>query len=114
VRHAQQWRSILVRSGRLATRWPSAVLIAAIRNCDFPFAGSALTMQSMDGRTKGSAMSNERPGVGGRLRELLDRLFEGLERAKLKDLERSIARAANEREVSQRVHRLEAGEAPFA
>jgi hypothetical protein len=43
----------------------------------------------------------------------IDRLFETLERAKLKDLERSIARAANEREVSQRVHRLEAGEAPF-
>ena len=47
------------------------------------------------------------------VRAWIDRLFETLERAKLKDLERSIARAANEREVSQRVHRLEAGEAPF-
>lgn len=45
------------------------------------------------------------------LRGLVDRLFESLERSQLKDLERSIARAANEREVSQRVHRLEAGEA---
>ena len=44
------------------------------------------------------------------VRAWIDRLFETLERAKLKDLERSIARAANEREVSQRVHRLEAGE----
>ena len=59
-------------------------------------------------------MSNERSSVEGGVRGLLDRLFETLERAKLKDLERSIARAANEREVSQRVHRLEAGEAPFA
>lgn len=49
----------------------------------------------------------------GAVRAWIDRLFETLERAKLKDLERSIARAANEREVSQRVHRLEAGEAPF-
>jgi len=71
-------------------------------------------MESMDASTNGEAMSNERPAAGGRLRELLDRLFESLERAKLKDLERSIARAANERAVSQRVHRLEAGEAPLA
>ncbi len=48
------------------------------------------------------------------VRAWIDRLFETLERAKLKDLERSIARAANEREVSQRVHKLEAGEAPLA
>lgn len=48
------------------------------------------------------------------VRAWIDRLFESLERAKLKDLERSIERAANEREVSQRVHRLEAGDAPFA
>jgi len=59
-------------------------------------------------------MSNARSSVVGGLRGLLDRLFESLERAKLMDLERSIARAANEREVSQRVHRLEAGEAPLA
>lgn len=59
-------------------------------------------------------MSNETSSVVGAVRGLLDRLFESLERAKLKDLERSIARAANEREVSQRVHRLEAGEAPLA
>jgi hypothetical protein len=44
------------------------------------------------------------------VRTVLDRVFESLERAQLKDLERSIARAANEREVSQRVHRLEAGD----
>lgn len=56
-------------------------------------------------------MSNDGSAVVSGLRGLLDRLFESLERAKLKDLERSIARAANEREVSQRVHRLEAGEA---
>lgn len=59
-------------------------------------------------------MSNETSSVVGAVSGLLDRLFESLERAKLKDLERSIARAANEREVSQRVHRLEAGEAPLA
>ena len=59
-------------------------------------------------------MSNERSSVVGGVRGLLDWLFETLERAKLKDLERSIARAANEREVSQRVHKLEAGEAPLA
>lgn len=59
-------------------------------------------------------MSNETSSVVGAVRGLLDRLFESLERAKLMDLERSIARAANEREVSQRVHRLEAGEAPLA
>jgi hypothetical protein len=59
-------------------------------------------------------MSNEKSSIVGGVRGLLDRLFETLERAKLKDLERSIARAANEREVSQRVHKLEAGEAPLA
>ncbi|GEM_PF-2334866 len=48
------------------------------------------------------------------VRAWIDRLFETLERAKLKDLERSIERAANEREVSQRVHKLESGEAPLA
>ena len=88
--------------------------ITSIRNCDFPFARVTLTMESMVSSTMGEAMSNERSSVVGGLRALLERLFESLERAKLKDLERSIARAAHEREVSQRVHRLEAGEAPFA
>ena len=59
-------------------------------------------------------MSNEKSSIVGGVRGLLDRLFETLERAKLKDLEWLIARAANEREVSQRVHKLEAGEAPLA
>ncbi|MGE5160616.1 MAG: hypothetical protein ACM3O5_03840 [Betaproteobacteria bacterium] len=68
----------------------------------------------MVARMDGEAMGNERSSVAGGLRGLLERLFESLERAKLRDLERSIARAANEREVSQRVHRLEAGETPFA
>ena len=58
-------------------------------------------------------MSNKEASMSSALREWVDQLFESLERAKLKDLERSIARAANEREVSQRVHRLEAGETPF-
>jgi hypothetical protein len=58
-------------------------------------------------------MSNMESSKLAAVRAWIDRLFETLERAKLKDLERSIARAANEREVSQRVHRLEAGEAPF-
>ena len=64
--------------------------------------------------TDGAAMSNETSSVVGGVRGLLDRLFETLERAKLKDLERSVAQAANEREVSQRVHKLEAGEGPLA
>jgi hypothetical protein len=59
-------------------------------------------------------MSNMESMKSSAVRAWIDRLFESLERAKLKDLERSIARAANEREVSQRVHRLEAGETPFA
>jgi hypothetical protein len=59
-------------------------------------------------------MSNMESTKSSAVRAWIDRLFESLERAKLKDLERSIARAANEREVSQRVHRLEAGETPFA
>lgn len=58
-------------------------------------------------------MSNERTTMVGAVSRWVERLFESLERAKLKDLERSIARAANEREVSQRVHRLETGEAPL-
>ncbi len=58
-------------------------------------------------------MSSEKSSIVGTLRGLIDRLFENLERSQLKDLERSIARAANEREVSQRVHRLEAGDAHF-
>lgn len=59
-------------------------------------------------------MSHEQSSIVGTLRGLIDRLFENLERSQLKDLERSIERAANEREVSQRVHRLEAGDAPFS
>ncbi|MGB2818810.1 MAG: hypothetical protein WBA53_06230 [Burkholderiaceae bacterium] len=58
-------------------------------------------------------MSSEKSSIVGTLRGLIDRLFENLERSQLKDLERSIARAANEREVSQRVHRLEAGDVHF-
>ena len=58
-------------------------------------------------------MSSRNFSIVGTVRGLIDRLFESLERSQLKDLERSIARAANEREVSQRVHRLEAGDAPF-
>ena len=58
-------------------------------------------------------MSHEKSSIVEMVRGLIDRLFENLERSQLKDLERSIARAANEREVSQRVHRLEAGDVPF-
>lgn len=58
-------------------------------------------------------MSKERSSIAVALRGMIDRLFESLERSQLKDLERSIARAANEREVSQRVHRLETGDAPL-
>ena len=58
-------------------------------------------------------MSNGPSSIVGTVRGLIDRLFEHLERSQLKDLERSIERAANEREVSQRVHRLEAGDAPL-
>jgi hypothetical protein len=87
--------------------------ITTIRNCDFHFARAALTMVSMVSGANGEAMGNDGSVVASGVRGLLDRLFERLERAKLKDLERSIARAANEREVSQRVHRLEAGEAPL-
>lgn len=57
-------------------------------------------------------MSSGTASIASALRGLIDRLFESLERAQLKDVERAVARAANEREVSQRVHRLEAGEAP--
>jgi len=59
-------------------------------------------------------MSNMESMKSSAARAWIDRLFETLERAKLKDLERSIERAANEREVSQRVHKLESGEAPLA
>lgn len=52
----------------------------------------------------------EDKSIASKVRSMLDRMFERLERAQLKDLERSIARAANEREVSQRVHRLETGD----
>ena len=52
--------------------------------------------------------------IGTAIRGLVDRLFERLEREQLKDAERSIAAASNEREVSQRVHRLEAGQSPLS
>lgn len=58
-------------------------------------------------------MSSRTSSIVGAVRGLIDRLFEHLERSQLKDIERSIARAANEREVSQRVHRLEAGDTPL-
>ena len=58
-------------------------------------------------------MSSQHTSIASALRGLIDRLFERLERAQLKDVERSLAAATNERELSQRVHRLEAGEAPL-
>lgn len=58
-------------------------------------------------------MSNAKPSLMGSLRGLVDRLFERLEREQLKDAERSLAGASNERELSQRVHRLEARDAPL-
>lgn len=70
-------------------------------------------MDSCTRNTNGEQMSQETSPIVGTLRGLIDRLFESLERSQLKDLERSIERAANEREVSQRVHRLEAGDSPF-
>jgi hypothetical protein len=84
-----------------------------IRNCDFIFACCTLTIVACSWNTDGEQMSQETSSIVGTLRGLVDRLFESLERSQLKDLERSIARAANEREVSQRVHRLEAGDTPF-
>jgi hypothetical protein len=88
--------------------------MAPIRNCDFIFARASLTICSVSKTTDGERMSNGKSSSAGTLRGLIDRLFESLERAKLKDLERSIARAANEREVSQRVHRLETGDVPLS
>lgn len=58
-------------------------------------------------------MSSQHTSIVSAVRGLIDRLFERLEREQLKDVERSLAGAKNEREVSQRVHRLEAGEAPL-
>lgn len=58
-------------------------------------------------------MRDEKPSLMGSLRGLLDRVFERLEREQLKDAERSLAGASNERELSQRMHRLEARESPL-
>lgn len=44
---------------------------------------------------------------------MIDRCFERLQRARLVDVERSLSSAANERELAQRVHRLESGEFPL-
>ncbi|MDH4115176.1 MAG: hypothetical protein OEU89_06865 [Burkholderiaceae bacterium] len=44
---------------------------------------------------------------------MMDRCFERLQRAQLIDVERSLASSANERELSQRVHRLTSGEFPL-
>ena len=93
---------------------PSGAPIDAIRNCDFPFACAALTIATVSRSTNGDAMSNATSTIGGAVRSLIERLFESLERAQLKDIERSVAAASNEREVSQRVHRLEAGAAPLS
>jgi hypothetical protein len=45
---------------------------------------------------------------------LLNRAFERLQRARLADIERSLSSTSNERELSQRVHRLESGDVPFS
>jgi hypothetical protein len=44
---------------------------------------------------------------------MLDRCFENLQRAKLVDVERSLASSANGIELAQRLHRLESGEFPL-
>jgi hypothetical protein len=91
----------------------SVAPIAPIRNCDFIFVRRTLTMCHVQWQCGGEQMSNESSSIAVVLRGMIDRLFESLERSQLKDLERAIARAANEREVSQRVHRLETGDAPL-
>lgn len=91
----------------------SAAPMAPIRNCDFIFVRRTFTMCPVQWQCGGGQMSGEKSSIAVALRGLIDRLFESLERSQLKDLERSIARAANEREVSQRVHRLETGDAPL-
>lgn len=70
-------------------------------------------MGSVQPQYEVSAMSSQHTSIASALRRLVDRLFERLEREQLKDVERSLAPAKNERELSQRVHRLEAGEAPL-
>jgi hypothetical protein len=92
----------------------SASPMVPIRNCDFIFAWRTLTIASMQYECGWQKMSSEISSTTIGLRGLIDRLFESLERAKLRDLERLIARASNEREVSQRVHRLESGDTPFS
>lgn len=47
------------------------------------------------------------------MESMMDRCFERLQRAQLVDVERSLANCANERELSQRVHRLASGEFPL-
>lgn len=51
--------------------------------------------------------------AAGVLGSMMDRCFDRLQRAQLVDVERSLANSANERELSQRVHRLASGEFPL-
>jgi hypothetical protein len=73
----------------------------------------AFTMGSVQQQFTVNAMTRQHTSIVGAVRGLIDRLFERLEREQLKDVERSLAGATNERELAQRVHRLEAGEAPL-
>ena len=61
-------------------------------------------------KTLGSTWRVRAAGVLG---SMMDGCFERLQRAQLVDVERSLANCANERELSQRLHRLESGEFPL-
>ena len=60
--------------------------------------------------TFGNSWRSRAAGVIG---SMMDRCFERLQRAQIVDVERSLANSANERELSQRVHRLTSGEFPL-
>jgi hypothetical protein len=68
-----------------------------------------LTMTSVSSSTDVDAMTKGKSPIVGTMRGMIDRLFERLERAQLRDVERTLRWASNSRELSQRVHRLEAG-----
>jgi len=54
-----------------------------------------------------------RAGDHGRLARLVDWLSESFERAQMRDHDRYVSSAANPREVSQRLHRIEQGAESF-
>jgi hypothetical protein len=84
-----------------------------ICNFDFILVADRIIMALLQCRRITMEKSLERTDERNQLTRLVEWLAESFERAQTRDHDRYVAEAANPREVSQRLHRIEQGEESF-